>query len=149
MIKHYTESFVKQVLDERTGEVVPERYVKDTVFKANGKQGWVKMYKNGYDEVMLKLNSNLEMNLFIEIRDRFTRTQEEVHFSQKDMADKFSTRPQTVNKLVKKLSNVGFIAKVSRGVYRMNPYILVPYQADANKLQEEWDSLKKEENEDK
>ena len=33
------------------------------------------------------------------------------------------------------------VPKVERGIYRMNPFIYVPYQADAQILQDEWKEL--------
>ena len=138
--KHYTESFIKQTVDEH-GEVKDERYTRDTKYTKNGKQGWIRMYKNGYDETMIQLKSTLEMNIFIYIRDEFTKNQEEVGFVQVDMAKKFNTTPHKINHLMRKLVDVGFLMKIRRGVYRMNPYILAPYQANLQNLQDHWDNI--------
>ena len=143
MYQHYTESFVKQVLNEN-GEIVPERFTKDNAYKKNGKQGWVKMYKNGYDEVMMSLKSDLEKNIFIKIRDMFTKNQDEVSISQTDLASIFKTTSPTVNRFMKKMEQIGFLFKVRKGVYRMNPYILTPYQSETQRLQDDWDKLIKE-----
>ena len=140
MYQHYTESFVKQVLNEN-GEIVSERFTKDNTYKKNGKQGWVKMYKNGYDEVMMSLKSDLEKNIFIYIRDMFTKNQDEVSMSQAELASMFNTTAPTVNRFMKKMEQVGFLFKARKGVYRMNPYILTPYQAETQRLQDEWDKL--------
>jgi len=99
------------------------------------------MYKNGYDMVMLNLNSKLEMKIFIEIRDSFTKNKVEVNLSQVELAKKFDSTKSTVNRLIKKFIDIEFLIKIERGIYRMNPFIYVPYQADAQILQEEWKEL--------
>ena len=99
------------------------------------------MYKNGYDMVMLNLNSKLEMKIFIAIRDSFSRSKIEINISQVKLAEKFNTTKSTVNGFIKKLVEIGFLIKIERGIYRMNPFIYVPYQADAPFLQAEWTEL--------
>ena len=140
-MKNYSESFVKTVLNESTGELESHRFTRDIRYNKTKKQGWLAMYKNGYDEVMMILNSSLEKSIFISIRDGFTKAQTEVNISQVNISKKFNTTKPTVNRLIKKLCEVGFLMKIRRGVYRMNPYILVPYQADGLKLQQDWDVL--------
>jgi len=140
-MKHYSNSIVKRVLNTDTGELEPIRFTQDIQYNQGKKRGWVPMYKNGYDEVMINLGSKLEHKLFIEIRDMFTSRNTEVAISQVDLANRFDSTPPTINRLIKKLLEIEFLLKIRRGVYRMNPFILIPYQADGYKLQEEWDEL--------
>jgi predicted transcriptional regulator len=65
------------------------------------------MYKNGYDMVMLNLNSKLEMKIFIAIRDSFSRSKIEINISQVKLAEKFNTTKSTVNRFIKKLVEIG------------------------------------------
>ncbi len=133
---HSTSTFINTV--DKNGVLDNREFVERTIYKPNGKQGWVKMYRNGYDKVMLSLTSRLEMVLFIHIRDSFTKHKELVGFNQTKIAEKFgSTRP-TVNRLFRKLIKNNFIRKTD-GVYRMNPYIFAPYHTDLDGLQGRWD----------
>jgi len=140
-VKYYTETMTKIILNEESGELETQLFTRDIKQKNRGKQGWTKMYKNGYDMVMLNLNSKLEMKLFISIRDSFTRNRVEVNISQVKLVKEFNTTKATVSRFIKKLVEIGFLIKISRGIYRMNPFIYVPYQEDAFRLQEEWKGL--------
>ena len=144
-MNHYIESMTKLVLNEESGELESQLFIKSIEKKNSGKQGWTKMYKNGYDMVMLNLNSKLEMRLFIAIRDAFTRNRVEVYISQVKLAEELNTTKSTVNRFVKKLVDIRFLMKIDRGIYRMNPFIYVPYQDDASRLQEEWSLLSEDE----
>lgn len=144
-VNHYTETMTKIILNEESGELERQLFTRDVIPKSRGKQGWTKMYKNGYDMVMLNLNSKLEMRLFISIRDSFTKNRVEVNISQVKLVEKFNTTKSTVSRFIKKLVDIGFLMKIERGIYRMNPFIYVPYQDDALLLQEEWEVLEEEE----
>jgi len=89
MYKHYSKSKVFSVLDQSTGEVETTEFIEKVQYKPNGKQGWTKMYRAEYDEIMLSLSSKLEMQMFIYIRDSFTRTNELAVFNQTNNAEKF------------------------------------------------------------
>ena len=139
MFKHYSKSKVFSVLNESSGEFVETEFVEKVKYKPNGKQGWTKMYRTGYDEVMMELSSRLEMAIFIYIRDSFTRSASIAVFNQTKMADKLSTTRSTVNRLMKKLEKLQFIRKIDDKLYKMNPYVFAPYHADLQSLQKEWD----------
>ena len=64
-MKHYTESMTKLVLNETSGELETQLFIRDIEVKNSGKQGWTKMYKNGYDMVIFypKSQDNLKKNL--------------------------------------------------------------------------------------
>jgi len=141
-MKYYTESMTKLVLNEESRELEAQLFIRDRERKNSGKQGWTKMYKNGYDMVMLNLNSKLEMRMFISIRDSFTKNRVETSISQVKLAEELGSTKSTVNRFVKKLVEIDFLMKIERGIYRMNPFIYIPYQADALFLQSEWEKLK-------
>ena len=147
-MKNYTTSYIRHVLNDVTGELEKVRFTKDTTYKESVRQGWRRMYNNGYDATMMELKSDLEKNIFIYIRDMFTKRQVEVNISQVLIARKFNTTPPTVNRLIKKLIDVEFLLKINRGVFRMNPFILIPYQADGIALQKEWTELMQSREED-
>ena len=110
----------------------------------SGKRGWRKMYLQ-YDEIILGMNSKLETRLMLKIRDSFTKHKMLANINQKELAAQFETTPPTVNRLVKKLVSLEFIYKVDRGIYMMNPYIILPYQANAKEWQDEWEKITKDE----
>ena len=139
-MKHYTKSVYKQILNTDTGEFEKCRFVEDTKYKLSKKQGWKAMYTTEYDKVLMALKSNLEKNMFMDIRDRFTKSKTVLEINQSSLAKKHKTTKSTVSKFMKKMRDIEFIKKTEDG-YRMNPYMLIPYQADGLQLQQEWDSL--------
>jgi len=136
-VKNYSKSIIKQLLTPNS-EIETIRMREDVTYKEQKKQGWISMYKDGYDKTIMCLKSDLEKSVFMQVRDMFTRSQTEVNVSQVKIAKAHKSTAPTISKIVKKLVDVGFLMKVSRGVYRMNPFVLVPYQADGLKLQKEW-----------
>ncbi len=138
-MKHYTKSVITQVLNEDTGELESRRFTEDVSYKKTIRQGWNMIYSR-YDGITLAMNSKLETKLMIYIRDKFTRVNTVVNINQKETSVLFETTPSTVNRLVKKLESLEFIKKVDRGIYRLNPYIYLPYQADGVELQKLWAS---------
>jgi hypothetical protein len=138
---YYSEIITKQILNEQTGEIEKVSFTKDAQITNNGKGGWRKMYTNGYDEAMFQLKSTLEMKLFVDVRDRFTATKSRVAINQAKLARQYNSTPATINKFFKKMIQVGFLTKDDEGAYLMNPFIFIPYQADAKKLQDEWTAL--------
>ncbi len=138
-MKHYTKSVITQVLNEDTGELESRRFTEDVSYKKTIRQGWNMIYSR-YDGITLAMNSKLETKLMIYIRDKFTRVNTVVNINQKETSVLFETTPSTVNRLVKKLEGLEFIKKVDRGIYRLNPYIYLPYQADGVELQKLWAS---------
>jgi len=80
--------------------------------------------------------------LMIYIKDMFKRTNTEVGVVQTDIALMFNVSPGYVNKLLAKFVRLDLLMKIRRGVYRLNPYIYIPYNADGFTLQKEWDELK-------
>jgi hypothetical protein len=139
-MKYYTESLMKTVLNKETGELEDHRFIKDTVYRKDKKQGWIAMYKNGYDEIMMSLKSDLEKRLFIDIRDRFTKNKKVVAINQTSLAKKYDTTKSTVNRFIKKMKDIDFLYKTDDG-YMMNPFMIIPYQADGLELQNEWKEL--------
>ena len=123
------------------GEFSTQEFTERKNHAKTKKGGWVSMYKNGYDEVFLALNSRLEKEIMLKVRDSFTRTKSDVCISQKKMAEDLNTTRPTVNRVFKKLLDLEFIARLDKGVYRLNPFFVIPYQADGLKLQEEWEEL--------
>jgi len=140
-MNNYTTSVVRQVLNEKTGELEKQRFTSDKQFGNTAKQGWRRMY-TGYDEILMSMSSPKEVELMIYIKDMFKKTNTEVGVVQTDIALMFNVSPGYVNKLLAKFVRLDLLMKIRRGVYRLNPYIYIPYNADGFTLQKEWDELK-------
>jgi len=141
-MSNYTQSFVIKVLDEETGEIKPQICSFDAK-REKIKQGWCRMYKS-YDDVILELNSKLEIAIFFHIRNKFTKEIKEAYINQRQISKKFNSTPATINKIMRKLEKTKFLKKVERSVYRMNPFMFLPYKANGEELQREWLELEKE-----
>jgi len=99
------------------------------------------VYVNNYDDVLVNLKSSKEIEIFLAIKKMFTKSRSEVGFVQSELAKKMNVSRVKVSTIIRMLISIGFIKKVTRTTYRMNPYIYLPYQADGSALQEEWDEL--------
>ena len=135
-----TMSIVKMILNESTGELEPAVFSVDSSYSGSKiKVGWSPVYLKEYDKVMMELNSTLEKCVFIYIRNKFTYMQESVYINQSDVAKVMGSTRATINRIVKKLISIGCIKK-NGTMYRFNPFVYVPYRANAKKLQEEWNN---------
>jgi len=132
----------RDVIDPLTGEVIREHYNEIIKNKSRVKGGWGMIY-GSYDNVLMSMKSPKEIEVLIRIKTMFTRSKSEVSFTQSELADRFDISRMSVSKIIKRLVQSGFIYKVSTSSYIMNPYMVVPYQADGAELQEQWDCLTK------
>ncbi len=131
------------VLNKTTGELETQdlRVLKPT---SKIKGGYRMMYKN-YDEIQSELlKSNLDIRIFLYIRDKFSRTRIETSISARAIANELNTTPSKVSTLIKQLVENNFLMRVDRGIYRMNPFMFIPYGSPAEELQKEWEKLKEE-----
>ena len=103
------------------------------------------VYKSYDDIQILALKSALDIKIFLYIRDKFTYQRIENSLSARQIAKEFDTSPSKVTTLIRKLIELKFLKRVDRGIYRMNPFMFIPYKANAELLQKEWKEL--EENE--
>jgi len=143
MLKTINRSITIPTLNTTSGEIENKLFHEDIVYKAGPKQGWTRMYKLNYDEIIMLLKSDLEKELFFHIRDSFTKARIEVPFNKATLAKKFkSTRP-TVSRLFSKLVKAECLLELkdNKGIYRLNPYVYIPYGADGLLLQKEWNEL--------
>jgi len=127
-----------KVLNENTGELESKNFTEEKRLKKI-RGGFNMIYHKNYEDVMVEvINSNKELRLFNWITNQFTYDKKEASISYpgKD----FISKPQYL-KMIKKLIEIGYLYKVKRGTYMLNPYIFLPYRADAEKLQKEWSEL--------
>jgi len=138
-----TRIVTESILNEDTGEINKKDFIEVKKTK-NLRGGFVLMYPTNYDEVMAKtINSNKEMLALLWIKNSFTFQKVEVPITFKyAKEDGLEISKRQFSQLVKKLVEVQFLMRVSRGMYRMNPFIYIPYKADGELLQKEWNDLK-------
>ena len=132
----------KKVLNESSGEL------EDVVFKQEIKRkrirgGFMLTYKT-YDDVVIDIiRSQLDLKTIVYIRDLFTKNRTENVLSKSDIADNMNISPQKATSIIKKMVEHELLMRVSRGIYRLNPFMYVPFRADGSELQEEWELLSK------
>ena len=132
----------KKVLNENTGELELTKF--DEVKKRKNIRGGFNMiYHKSYEEVMEEvIKSNKDVKLFNWVTNQFTYARVEVPLT-------FSVCPIQVSqpqfaKTIKKLLELQYILRVSRGIYRLNPFMYLPFRANAEELQKEWKELTEE-----
>jgi len=137
-MRHYSRSIPIEILNQDTGELESKRFTEDRVYVSSGiKQGWRRMYI-AYDEVMESLKSQKEIQLFIHIRNMFTKSKSYIGINQTKIAKEFGISREMMNRFIRKLITLKFIQKQEDSTYKMNPFMFIPYQADAKILQKEW-----------
>jgi len=142
-VKTSTLITTKQVVNEKTGEIEEILFEEQKKTK-NIKGGWLMTYHLGYDLVITLISSKREKFLMIGIKNLFTKSITEVNLSPSVIAKQTGYDSKFISKTIKKLIAVDLIMQLSNKSYRLNPFIVVPYQADAEKLQKEWIKIRKE-----
>ena len=132
----------KKVLNENTGELESQDFAQ--VKRTKSIRGGFRMVYKSYDEALVEVvKSNKDLEIVLYVRDLFTYKQVEHNLSAIEIAAQFGVSRQKITTLLKKLVKVGLIKKVTKSMYRLNPYMYLPYRSDAADLQKEWNTLKK------
>ena len=130
----------QRVLNIDTGELESQDY--KAIKPIRSIKGGYRMTYKSYDEIQANLlKSQLDIKIFLYIRDKFTYARIEAHISARDIAKKLKTTPSKVSTLMKTLVDNDFLKRVDRGIYRMNPFMFIPYKSNAELLQKEWKKL--------
>ena len=58
----------------------------------------------------------------------------------KEIAKKLKTSQQKVSGIIKRMVDEDVLRRVSRGIYKLNPFVYMPYMANGEKLQKEWEN---------
>lgn len=77
-----------------------------------------------YDDILLSINSRLELEIFRSIRANIKKDFRTI-FNQRILADALSCSIASVSLFVKKLRDKGFLKKI-QGTYYANPFVLIP-----------------------
>ena len=129
----------QQVLNESTGELEHKSFREEKSSKTI-RGGFNIMYHKTYEEITeAVITSKKDVQLFNWVTNRFTYARIESTILYGDCPievaqSKFST-------FIKRLLTIGYIKRVARGIYRLNPFVYVPFRADGPLLQKEWNEL--------
>ena len=137
---HTTSNIISiDVLNRGTGEVIPTAF--QQIKTSNGlKGGFNMLYHKSYEEVTESaIKSNTDMKVFNWITNRFTYQKVDVPLVYSECSISIS-QPQ-FTRLVKRLIVLKYLTRTSRGIYRLNPFIYVPYRANGAELQKEWTNI--------
>lgn len=130
-----------KVLNDDTGELENKTF-HETKEKKHGARGGFRMVYLDYDQALLQIvKSTKDLEIVIHIRDMFTHARWENVLSKVDLAKDLDVSEQKVSDIIKRMVNTHLLKRVSRGVYRLNPYMYLPFKADAYTLQKEWKEL--------
>ena len=130
----------QKVLNETTGEL--ETQDCRVIDRKSTIRGGFKMIYKSYDDIQAEvLKSGLDIKIFLYIREKFTYMRVESILSARDIAKELNTSTPKVSVLMKELVDKKFLKRVHRGIYRMNPFMFLPYKSDGVTLQKEWNSF--------
>jgi len=144
--KHCTKTMLISSLDNN-GAIIDTRKYK-RVSKIKG--GFSKMYSNDYiktQELTIRSKTDLLIwNWFI------TNTQDNnlVYLNSTKLADKMQISRQAIHKFIKKAIEAGFIRRINRGEYQINPFIYIPHKITSEEdlflMQKGWKEYEKQKN---
>ena len=133
----------QRVLIETTGELESKDY-RETKRYSKVKGGYRMTYKS-YDDIQVEaLKSSLDIKIFLYIRDKYTWMRIENILSARDIAEENNVAISKVSKLISTLVDLDFLVRINRGIYRMNPFMFIPYKSNAEELQKEWKEIQNE-----
>jgi hypothetical protein len=137
------QSITHKILNETTGELEPKQF--DEIVKKKRIKGGFRMIYKSYDDALLSIvKSTKDLELVIFIRDMFTYRQVEVNLSTSYLQEQTGMAKSKITEVISRMVAAELLRKVRRGVYKLNPYMYVPFRADAETLQAEWLTLIKE-----
>ena len=133
----------QKVLNDDTGELESKEY-KEIKTLTGVKGGFSIMYKT-YDQAVIdSIRSKTDLEVIIYIRNLFTYKQTNNNISKVKVSNQFNITEQKITRLIKRMVDSSLLMRVERGIYRLNPYMYLPYHADGKALQREWDELREE-----
>ena len=115
-----------------------KKHIHDKI-NSNIKTGWSRIYMKSYQDVLLVLKSNLEIQLFLAIQKTIS-VDYKLIINQTHLAKKYKCSRAIVTSLIKRLLDIEFLKK-SDGIYISNPFIFTPYntpRSSTEKAQEDW-----------
>lgn len=140
-MSNYTENYLKHQLvtkyDVDGNMLMQDKWT--SKINSNIKTGWSRIYMKSYQDVLLVLKSNLEIQLFLAIQKTIS-VDYKLIINQTHLAKKYKCSRAIVTSLIKRLLDIEFLKK-SDGIYISNPFIFTPYntpRSSTEKAQEDW-----------
>ena len=127
----------KSVLNNKTGEINQEEFIFKKSQVETAKGGWRMVYKD-FDYILLSMKSPKEIKMLLEIRDLFKSSKSIVVINKTSMCKKMETTRATLSKFITRLVGYDFLMELEDKQYMMNPFMYLPYHANAKELQNEW-----------
>lgn len=135
-----SEIITKKVLNESTGELESKDF--KSIKKTKRIKGGFHMSYKSYEEVQRNVVfSNNDIKILTLITNQFTYQRVETSLPAEDISKTIGCSRPVVTKFIKRLVEADLLKRVTRGIYRLNPYMYLPFRADGEALQEEWTRL--------
>ena len=129
----------KKILNDNTGELEPKDF-KELKEVSYLRGGFNMIYHKSYEVVTESaIKSNTDLKLFNWITNEFTYQKVDVPLPYSQC--KVSISQPQFSRMIKRLVELNYLMRTSRGVYRMNPFIYIPYKGTGDELQKEWNEL--------
>lgn len=133
-------SITKYVLNETSGELEPTEF--RTVKEPKGIRGGFRMTYPEYDVALLQVvHSSKDLEVVLAIRNMFKKSQTEVSLPKDVIAKAVGCVESKIIKVIADMVEANMLMRVRRGVYRLNPFMYLPYKAEGKVLQDEWREL--------
>ena len=95
------------------------------------------MYQKNYEQITVEaINSKTDLQVFHWVTNKFTYKQTEVAISYTDCSIDISRA--AFMRLVQRLVDLGYLLRIRKGIYRLNPFVYLPFKANGTELQQEW-----------
>lgn len=135
-----SESITKRVLNEASGTL------EEVTFRSEKERKRIKggfaMYYKSYEEAVANIiNSKLDYTILLELKRQFTYARIECVISATELSKKLGCAKSKVNTIISAMVREQLLLKVARGVYRLNPYMVLPFKSDGELLQREWSQI--------
>ena len=140
LVSTHTNIITKKVYNDNTEQLesLDFKQIKTT---KRIKGGFNMMYKSYDDALREVVKSGLDLDIAIRIRDMFTYSKREIFLSPTDISSNLNIAKSKVQTVINRMIETNMLMKVSRGVYRLNPFMFIPFRADGEELQEEWKNI--------
>ena len=134
-----THIMTHKILNEDSGELEVKDY-KELKEVSNLRGGFNMIYHKSYEEVTESaVKSNTDIKLFNWITNSFTYQKVDVPLPFNKCYIDIS-QPQ-FSRMIKRLIELKYLFRTSRGIYRLNPFMYLPFRANGEELQKEWNEL--------
>ena len=132
------------VLNDKTGELEQKQFEEITKIKGI-KGGFVMVYKSYEEAIEQVISSKKDYAIVVSIKNQFTYDQVEVNISHEEMAKDFEVSRQKITTIIKSMVDNKILMRVRKGIYRLNPFMYLPYRSEGVKLQSYWKNLVEQE----